>query len=62
MTLGERMLLYRAEHKLSQKQLGDIIGESLNTVFRCEKGDNMHLANRMRLDKKMSYLEEKEND
>jgi DNA-binding XRE family transcriptional regulator len=61
MTLGERMLSYRAEHKLSQRQLGEIIGESINTIHRCERGDNMHLANSMRLEKKMSFLEEKEN-
>ena len=62
MTLGERMLSYRAEHKLSMRQLGEIIGESINTIHRCERGDNMHLANSKRLDKKMSCLEEQEND
>ena len=61
MTIGERMLLYRAEHKLSQRQLGEIIGESLNTIHRCERGDKMHLANSMRLEKKMNVLEDKEN-
>ena len=62
MKIGERMLLYRAEHKLSQRQLGEIIGESINTIHRCERGDKMHLANSMRLEKKMDVLEEKEND
>ena len=61
MKIGERMLLYRAEHKLSQRQLGEIIGESINTIHRCERGDKMHIANRMRLEKKMDVLEEKEN-
>ena len=61
MTLGERMVSYRAEHKLSQRQLGEIIDESLNTIFRCERGDNMHFANKIRIEKKMNYLEEKEN-
>ena len=53
MTIGERMLLYRAEHKLSQRQLGEIIGESINTIHRCERGDKMHLANSMKQKKKM---------
>ena len=61
MKIGERLLLYRAEHKLSQRQLGEIIGESINTIHRCERGDKMHLANSMRLEKKMDVLEEKEN-
>jgi transcriptional regulator with XRE-family HTH domain len=61
MTLGERMLRYRVRHKLSQRQLGERIDETLNTVYRCERGDNMHTVNRVRLDEKMKKLEEEEN-
>jgi DNA-binding XRE family transcriptional regulator len=60
--IGERMLRYRARHKLTQVQLAKIIGENSNTIFRCEnKKNKLHKVNEIRLDLKMKELEEKED-
>lgn len=63
MTLGERMLRYRAVHKLTQKQLADLICEQAHVVFRCENNKNvMHKANELRVGLKMDELERKERE
>lgn len=61
MTLAERMVMYRAKHKLTQREMGRLIDESLNMVFKCEKGVNLHTVNRLRLEMKLKELEEQEN-
>lgn len=62
MTLGERMLEYRAKHGLTQKQLADLIKENSNTIFKCENDKHkLHKVNELRLHLKMKELEEKEN-
>lgn len=62
MTLGERMLEYRAKHGLTQKQLADLIKENSNTIFKCENNKHkLHKVNELRLHLKMKELEEKEN-
>ena len=62
MTLGERMLEYRAKHGLTQKQLADLIEENSNTIFKCENNKHkLHKVNELRLHLKMKELEEKEN-
>lgn len=62
MTLGERMLQYRARHRISQRKLADLLGEKhINTIHRIEKGKiKPHKANEIRLSAKMCELEEKE--
>lgn len=61
MTLGERMVMYRAKHKLTQTEMGKLINESLNMIFKCEKGVKLHTVNRIRLEMKLKELEEHEN-
>ena len=62
MTIGERMLEYRAKHDLTQKQLAELLGENSNTVFKFENGKTKpHKVNELRLHIKMKELEEKEN-
>ena len=34
MTLAERMIMYRAKHKLTQREMGVLINESLNMIFK----------------------------
>lgn len=58
MTLGERMLNYRAKHDLTQIELADILQISPMAVWRCESGKfKMHKANELRLNQKMTKLE-----
>lgn len=61
MTLAERMIMYRAKHKLTQREMGVLINESLNMIFKCEKGVNLHTVNRLRLEMKLKELEEQES-
>ena len=62
MTLGERMLNYRAMHKLTQAELADILEINPMAVYRCESGKfKMHKVNELRISQKMSKLEGKEN-
>ena len=64
MTLGERMLQYRAGHKISQKKLADLLGEKhINTIHRIECGKHKpHKINEIRLTEKMSKLEAEERE
>ena len=64
MTLGERMLQYRAKHKISQRQLAELLGEKhINTIHRieCDK-HKPHKINEIRLTEKMDKLEEEERE
>ena len=62
MTLGERMLQYRAKHKISQRQLAELLGEKyINTIHRIEYNKHkLHKINEIRLTEKMDKLEEEE--
>lgn len=61
MTLGERMLNYRAMHKLTQAELADILEINPMAVYRCESGKfKMHKANELRISKKLEKLEKGE--
>lgn len=60
-SLGVRMLIYRARHRLSQRKLADLIGENLMTIYRTENGIcKPHKATEIRLAKKMDKLEAEE--
>lgn len=62
MTLGERMLNYRARNNLTQTELAEKLKISLTAVYRCESGKfKMHKVNELRISQKMSKLEGKEN-
>lgn len=60
MELKDRMLRYRAKHGISQTELGNRIGESLNMVWKIEAGCNLHKANKIRVEMKMDDLEKEE--
>lgn len=60
MTIGERMLQYRGENELTQKQLAEMLGIGAHIVYRAEAGLGMHKARMVSLNKKMDELE-KEN-
>lgn len=64
MTLGERMLQYRARHKISQRKLAELLGEKhINTIHRIECGKHKpHKINEIRLTEKMDKLEEEERE
>ena len=61
MTLGERMLQYRAKKGLTQKELAELLETNSMMVWRCEKGCfKLHKVNEIRLMNKMKELEENE--
>lgn len=62
MTLGERMLQYRARHKISQRKLAELLGEKhINTIHRIECGKHKpHKINEIRMSARMSELEAEE--
>lgn len=63
MELGERMLRYRAKHRLTQSQLASEMGETLQTIHRCESGKQKpHKANEIRLSMKLEALEAKDSE
>lgn len=58
LTLSQRMIRYRALHDLTQKQLGDLIGESAGVIYRFENaGLGHHKKNILRIETKMEKLE-----
>lgn len=62
MTLGERMLNYRARHNLTQIEMAELMGENSNTIYKCESGKvKLHKVNEVRVNIKLKELEDKEN-
>lgn len=62
MTLGERMLRYRAIHKINQATLAERLGTYPNNISRIESGKySPHKANELRLSIKLKELEEQED-
>lgn len=62
MTLGERMLRYRARHNISQRELAEFLGTYHNNISRIESGKyKPHRANELKFNLKMNELEEQEN-
>ena len=63
MTLGERMLNYRAKHFLSQTELAKLLGTYCDMVFRIENGKyNTRKTTEIRLSQKLTELEEADNE
>lgn len=61
MTLSQRMIRYRAMHDLTQAQLGLLIGESVNVIYRFENSDlKHHKRNISRIEAKMEMLERRD--
>jgi transcriptional regulator with XRE-family HTH domain len=44
MTLGERVLVLRHRHRMSQVQLAEAVGVNKNTIARLERGEIKDLA------------------
>lgn len=60
MTIGEKILMYRAKHNLTQQQMADLLGVHCNMIHRYEKGGvNPHKVKVIQLEQKMKELEEK---
>ena len=64
MTIGERLLMFRAKYNLTQKQMSKLIGENINMLYRYENGNNKpHKKNELRILMKLEKLEkERENN
>lgn len=63
MELSERLVRYRAKHNLTQKQLGDLMGESVGVIHRFENpGAGHHKRNTLRLEAKLNFLERNDCD
>ena len=61
MTLGERMLHYRARNRISQSKLAELMDEDLMTIYRIENGIHKpHKINEIRLTQKMDKIEAEE--
>lgn len=57
--LGKRILRYRAKHRLTQKQMAEVLGVGKHVVFNCENAVHKpHAANQIMLEEKMDELEE----
>ena len=62
MNYGIILLEFRAKHLLTQKQLADILGVDINTVYRTEnKKTKPTKRNEIIYEKKMKEWEEKQN-
>lgn len=57
MTIGERMLKYRADHNLTQKGLAILLKEKDHVVYRAEAGLGMRKTRIISLTEKMDELE-----
>ena len=64
MTIGERLLMFRARYNLTQKQMSKLIDENINMLYRYENGNNKpHKKNELRILMKLEKLEkERENN
>lgn len=64
MTIGERLLMFRAKYNLTQKQMSALIDENINMLYRYENGNNKpHKKNELRILMKLEKLEkERENN
>lgn len=61
MELGERILQYRAKHRLTQKQMAILLGEGVQAVYKLENRTHKpQKANAVRIALKLQELEEKE--
>lgn len=57
MTIGERILKYRAEHSLTQKEMANLLEVKDHTVYRAEAGLGMRKVRELSLTEKMDKLE-----
>lgn len=57
MTIGERMLKYRAEHNLTQKEMAKLLDVKDHIVYRAEAGLGMRKIREISLMQKMDEIE-----
>ena len=63
MLLGERMLIYRANHDLTQTELANLLGTYSDMIYRIENGKyNTRKTTEIRLSQKLTKLEEADNE
>lgn len=63
MTIGERLLMFRAKYNLTQKQMSKLIDENINMLYRYENGNNKpHKKNELRILMKLDELEKGRED
>ena len=59
MAFGRKLLEFRARHNLTQKELADIFGVDVNTVYRTENGKTEPMqVNKIKFENKMKEWEE----
>ena len=56
MTIGERILKYRAEHDLTQKEMAKLLDVKDHIVYRAEAGLGMRKTRALYLEKKLNEL------
>lgn len=62
MTLGERMLHYRALHGINQTELARLLGTYLGNISRIERGTcRPHKVNELKLSERLRELEKNGN-
>ena len=60
MYYGEKLLIFRAEHNLSQAKLAEILGVNINMISRYERGENEPSAkNKLAQEMKMKEWSER---
>lgn len=59
MTIGERMLKYRAEHNITQKEMANLLEVKDHIVYRAEAGLGMRKVREIFLTEKMDELEKR---
>lgn len=57
MTIGERILGYRAEHSLTQKEMATLLGVKDHVIYRAEAGLGMRKVREIHLKEKLNKLE-----
>lgn len=63
MSIGEKFLMYRATHDLTQKQLADALGVNVAAISRAESGRNkMQKAREIKFTLKLNEMEKNENE
>ena len=64
MTIGEKLLMFRAKYNLTQKQMSKLIDENISMLYSYENGNNKpHKKNELRILMKLEKLEkERENN
>lgn len=58
--LGKRVFAYRVNHRISQREMAEMLGTYTNMIWRLESGHKAHKATEYRLMAKLDELERSE--